>query len=137
MPQAVTPRKTAQALRTEEQGGGEPVGRSLLHHMTSHPERGVRCRRRWVAVPPGVRAKSGEPEGRHCIFFPSTLRVAFSSGPACSTGKTISPAWGLGAGWATFWSVFIQIPFLSSPGGGGGRAAGEGEGEAEVFICPL
>lgn len=56
------------------------------------------------------------------IFFPSTLSVAFSFGPACSTGKTISPAWGLGAGWATFWSVFIQISFLSSPGGWGREA---------------
>lgn len=70
-------------------------------------------------------------------FFPSTLRAAFSSRPACSTGKPISPAWGLGAGWATFWSVFIQIPFLSSPGGGGGSHAREGEGKAEAFICPL
>lgn len=94
---------------------------------------------------PGVRAESGEPAGKTLcrtlgrsmlISFPSTLRIAFSSGPACSTGKTISPAWGLGAGWATFWSVFIQIPFLSSLGGGGGSHPGGGEGEAKVFICP-
>lgn len=64
------------------------------------------------------------------------LSMDFSSRPACSTGKTTSPAWGLGAGWATFWSVFIQIPFLLSLRGGGGSPAGEGEGEAEVFICP-
>lgn len=64
------------------------------------------------------------------------LSTDSSSRPACSTGKTTSPAWGLGAGWATFWSVFTQIPFLLSPGGGGGSPAGEGEGEAEVFICP-
>lgn len=98
-----------------------------------------------VAVLPAVRAESGRPQEKtRCrtlgrskpISFPSTLRAAFSSGPACSTGKTISPAWGLGAGWATFWSVFIQIPFLSSRGGGGGSRPGGGEGEAGVFICP-
>lgn len=118
------------------------MGWSLLHNVPRSPEQSLLPVD--VAVLPGAsaRAESGEPAGKTLQNQlqkqkPSELLSrAFSSRPACSTGKTTSPAWGLGAGWATFWSVFIQIPFLPSPGGGGGSHTGEGEGEAEVFICP-
>lgn len=103
---------------------------SLLRTRSCCPER-VRA----------VRAESRHEKhgGRQQLQKPKLaglLSTAFSSRPACSTGKTTSPAWGLGAGWATFWSVFIQIPFLSSLGGGGGSQAGADEGEAEGFIWP-
>lgn len=70
----------------------------------------------------------------------STLAVPSPPGPQAglSLGKASPPPgdWGLGAGWATFWFVFTQIPFLPCPRAAGGSHAVEDRGEAEVFICP-
>ena len=124
------------SIREESWWGGLS---SIMCHGTQNK---VCCRWTWPCCLERVRAESGEPAGKTLQNQlqkqkpAELLSRAFSSRPACSTGKTTSPAWGLGAGWATFWSVFIQIPFLPSPGGGGGSHTGEGEGEAEVFICP-
>ena len=144
--QAVTLCNTAEPSGEKSNQGRarEPVGWSFLHncHRAQNKEsatgRGGRAAWSKGRVGSQQEKQCAEPAVEACLIaFPSTLSAVFSSGPACSTGKTIDPAWGLGAGWATFWSVFIQIPFLSYQGGGGGSHTEGGEGKAEVFISPL